>query len=170
MSLLMQWVVIILGLAVSAGLLWFILRQLKKHQFLQRAREKTRALQQKRRDSMIESIRLLAMTTEQEQVEYSEACIRIKGLLDHVAPQLLSQEPYTVFQLMYEKTEHMPTHQARKQADPVLIRQLDEERFALEKEHGEAIHRAAEAIRTHDLAAEPGPTYGESSGVKSTLS
>ncbi|TVP54020.1 MAG: DUF2489 domain-containing protein [Halomonadaceae bacterium] len=170
MSVVMQWVLIALGLAASAGLLWYILSQMKQHRAVQRSREKTRALQQQRRESMIESIQLLAMTAEQEQVEYSEACIRIKGLLDHVAPQLLSQEPYTVFQLMYEKTEHMPTHQARKQADQALIRQLDEERFALEKEHGAAIHRAAVAIRQHDLAAEPGPTYGEASRVKSTLS
>ncbi|MDX1589569.1 MAG: DUF2489 domain-containing protein [Oleiphilaceae bacterium] len=170
MSLAAQWSLIILGLALIAGLLWYIQRQRKQLRAIHRSRAKTRELQAKRHESMIESIRLLAMTAEQEQVEYSEACIRIKGLLDHVAPHLLAREPYSVFQTMYEKTEHMPTHEARKQADPELIRQLDEERFALEREHGEAIQRAVVAIREYDFGQPPSEQDKAASPVKSTLS
>lgn len=170
MPLAVQWTLIILGLAASAGLVWYIQRQRRQLKSIHQSRAKTRALQAKRRESMIESIRLLAMTAEQEQVEYSEACIRIKGLLDHVAPHLLAREPFSIFQRMYEKTEHMPTHEARKQADPELIRQLDEERFALEREHGEAIHRAVVAIRGFDFESEPSASKKGHSPVKSTLS
>ena len=143
----LQWILIVVGVVVIAGLTFFILRQWRRLRQHRRAVERTRALQSERRDSMIESIRILAMTLEQEQVEPSEGCIRIKGLLDHVEPELLEYSPYDIFQTMYEKTEHMPTHEARKQADPKLIRRLDEERFALEAHHAEAIREAAVAIR-----------------------
>lgn len=143
----LQWVLIGIGAVAIAGLSFFILRQWRRLRQQKRAAERTRALQIERRDSMIESIRILAMTLEQEQVEPSEGCIRIKGLLDHVAPELLRHSPYDVFQTMYEKTEHMPTHEARKQADPKLIRRLDDERFALEADHASAIREAAVAIR-----------------------
>ena len=145
----LQWTLIGIGIIAIAALAYVIQRQWRRLSHFRRAQEHTRELQQKRRDSMIESIRILAMTLEQEQVEPSEGCIRIKGLLDHVAPELLTQKPYHVFQVMYEKTEHMPTHEARRQADPKLIERLDEERFALEAEYADSIQEAAVAIRFH---------------------
>lgn len=143
----LQWVLIGIGVVIIAGLSLFIGRQWQRLRQYRRAVKRTRALQAERRDSMIESIRILAMTLEQEQVEPSEGCIRIKGLLDHVEPELLRHSPYDVFQALYEKTEHMPTHEARQQTDPKRIRRLDEERFALEAEYAEAIREAAMAIR-----------------------
>jgi len=170
MSAGLQWAIIIVGIILIAGLVWFIRGQWQHLSAARRVQAKTRALQEKRRESMVESIHLLAMAAEQEQVEYSEACIRIKGLLDHVAPELLAEEPYSIFQLMYEKTEHMPTHEARKQADRALIRKLDEERFALEEEHGEAIAVAVKAIRRYDFGEMSGQPQQYNPAVKSTLS
>lgn len=151
----LQWALIAIGLVAIAVLIYVIQRQWRRLSHFHRAQEHTRQLQQQRRDSMIESIRILAMTIEQEQVEPSEGCIRIKGLLDHVAPELLTQKPYHVFQVMYEKTEHMPTHEARRQADPKLIERLDEERFALESEYRDSIQEAAIAIRYHRFDEQP---------------
>ena len=94
----LQWILIIAGLIAIAGLSLYIIRKGRRLRQHQRAVERTRALQSERRDSMIESIRILAMTLEQEQVEPSEGCIRIKGLLDHVEPELLNHSPYDVFQ------------------------------------------------------------------------
>lgn len=157
----LQWVLILVGAIAIAFLSVFILRQWRRLRQHRRAVERTQALQAERRDSMIESIRILAMTLEQEQVEPSEGCIRIKGLLDHVEPELLRHSPYDVFQTMYEKTEHMPTHEARQQADPKLIRRLDEERFALEAEHADAIREAALAIRYYRFDGSVSATDGE---------
>ncbi|WP_295719507.1 DUF2489 domain-containing protein [uncultured Halovibrio sp.] len=157
----MQWMLIIAGLIAIAGLSLYILRKGRRLRQHQRALERTQALQAERRESMIESIRILAMTLEQEQVEPSEGCIRIKGLLDHVEPELLNHSPYSVFQTIYEKTEHMPTHEARKQADPKLIQRLDQERFALEAEHAEAIHEAALAIRYYRFDGSVAASSGE---------
>lgn len=151
----LQWTLIGVGTIAIAVLIFVIQRQWRRLRHVRRAQEHTRRLQQERRDSMIESIRILAMTLEQEQVEPSEGCIRIKGLLDHVAPELLAQKPYDVFQVMYEKTEHMPTHEARRQADPKLISRLDEERFALEAQYADSIQEAAVAIRFHRFDEQP---------------
>ena len=161
----LQWVLIAAGVLLIVGLSVFIFRQWRRLRQHRRAVERTRAFQAERRDSMIESIRILAMTLEQEQVEPSEGCIRIKGLLDHVEPQLLQHSPYDVFQTMYEKTEHMPTHEARKQVDPKLIRRLDEERYALEAEHAEAIREAAVAIRYYPFDGSASAGDGEARTV-----
>ncbi|MBE03444.1 DUF2489 domain-containing protein [Marinobacter lutaoensis] len=143
----LQWTLIIAGLAVIGLLLAFIRRQLKLLGDDRRRRQKTEALQRQRREHMIESIRVIALAVEEDQIETSEACLRLKGLLDHVAPELLERAPFQIFLEVHEKLKHMPTHRARRQADPELLATMDEERFAVEARHAEAILEAARAIR-----------------------
>lgn len=145
----LQWSLIVLGLVVIALLLAFIVRHGRLIREDRRQEARARAFQADRRNSMIESIRILAMAVEEEQVEYSEACLRIKGLLDHVAPELLEQPPYQIFLEVHDQIQHMPTHRARQQTDTRFVRKMDEERFALEQTHADAIRRAATAIRHH---------------------
>ena len=78
-----------------------------------------------------------------------QACLRLKGLLDHVAPELLSQSPYRIFQEVHDKLEHMPTHRARQATDTRFVEKMDKERFNVEKAHADEIRRAATAIRHH---------------------
>jgi heme exporter protein D len=145
----LQWSLIILGLAAITLLLAFIVRHSRLLREHRRKEARAQAFQADRRDSMIESIRILAMAVEEDQVEYSEACLRIKGLLDHVDPGLLDQPPYQVFLEIHDQIQHMPTHQARQDTDSRFVRKMDEERFALEQTHSDAIRRAATAIRHH---------------------
>ncbi|PAV25066.1 uncharacterized protein DUF2489 [Tamilnaduibacter salinus] len=145
----LQWGLILAGLAAIAFLARFITQRLRAERQQQRSDAKTRALQKERRDSMVESIRVLAMAVEQDQMEYSEACLRIKGLLDHVKPELLDETPYRIFREIHERIEHMPTHEERQQTDRHFVRKMDKERFALEQEHADAIRRAATAVRHH---------------------
>lgn len=147
----LQWSLIVLGLAAIALLLVFIVRHGRLLRSHRRKQERQQAFQAERRENMIESIRILAMAVEEDQVEYSEACLRIKGLLDHVAPELLEQSPYRIFLEIHDQIQHMPTHRARQQTDTRFVRKMDEERFALEKNHSDAIRRAATAIRHHSF-------------------
>ena len=151
MSTAAQWTLIIVGLIAIPALAWLIRRQWTQLKGAHLSQEKTAQLQKERRDKMIDSIRIIASVCEQQQVESSEACIRIKGLLDHVQPELLGTEPYVVFQVMYEKTEHMPTHEARQQTDKKTIRKLDQERFQLEEHYAPKITEAVKAIQQHDF-------------------
>lgn len=149
----LQWTLIITGLLAIALLVAFIVRQFRALQDSRKRQEKAETFQKERRDSMIESIRVLAMAVEENQVEYSEACLRIKGLLDHVAPELLDQPPFRIFQEVHDQIQHMPTHRARQETDARFVEKMDRERLAVEKEHADAIRRAATSIRHHPFQA-----------------
>ncbi len=149
MPLWLQWTLIIAGLLAIATLIAFIVRQSRLLSLSRRRDDKNRAFREKRRQSMVESIQVIAMAVEEDQVEYSEACLRLKGLLDHVAPELLERSPYRIFREISDQLQHMPTHRARQATDTRFIEKMDQERLALEKQHADAIRRAATALRQH---------------------
>lgn len=151
MPLWLQWTLIIAGLVAIACLLWFIRNQMNVLSEGRRRQEKAEAFQAKRREDMIGSIRVIAMAVEEDQIEYSEACLRIKGLLDHVAPHLLKETPFRVFQTVHEKLEHMPTHRARQATETRFVEKMDKERFEVEETHADEIRRAATAIRHYQF-------------------
>jgi len=147
-----QWLqlsLIIGGAIAIIALLGFIRRQMVTLSENRKRRNKAEAFQTKRRQDMIDSIRVIARAIEEDQVEYSEACLRIKGLLDHVAPQLMEKPPFRVFMEVYEQLRHMPTHQARQDTEARFVEKMDKERFAVEKRHADEIRRAATTIRNH---------------------
>jgi hypothetical protein len=147
----LQLALIIGGVAAIALLVGFIVRQLRTLQADKRRQQKTETFQQERRASMVESLQVLAMAVEAEQVEYSEACLRIKGLLDHVNPELLKQPPFEVFQEVHDLIQHMPTHQARQDTETRFVEKMDKERLAVEEAHADRIREAAVALRQHNL-------------------
>ncbi|MGM0767781.1 MAG: DUF2489 domain-containing protein [Pseudomonadota bacterium] len=149
MPLWLQWTLIIAGLLAIAVLSAFILRQARLLRQSRQRNDKNRAFREERRQSMVESIRVIAMAVEEDQVEYSEACLRLKGLLDHVAPELLERSPYRVFREVSDQLQHMPTHRARQATETRFIEKMDRERLALEAQHADAIRRAATALRQH---------------------
>ncbi|MDC0663989.1 DUF2489 domain-containing protein [Marinobacter sp. SS21] len=145
----LQWTLIVLGLIAIVLLAAFIGRQLRLLRKDKALKRKHAAFQAQRRTQIVESIRVLAMAIEENQVEYSEACLRLKGLLELIDPELLTQAPYQVFQQVHDQIQHMPTHQTRQDTDLKFIRKLDKDRFAIESQHAEAIQRAASALRQH---------------------
>lgn len=149
MPLWLQWTLIVAGLLAIAALSAFILRQAKLLRQSRQRNDKNQAFRERRRQSMVESIQVIAMAVEEDQVEYSEACLRLKGLLDHVAPELLEQPPYRVIREVSDQLQHMPTHRARQATETRFIEKMDRERLALEARHADAIRRAATALRQH---------------------
>jgi len=147
----LQWTLIIGGVTVIALLGVFIMRQVNTLRADKRRQEKTRAFQEKRQASMIESLQVLAMAVEANQMEYSEACLRIKGLLDHVRPELLQQPPFEVFQEVHDLIQHMPTHQARQDTDTRFMEKMDRERLAVEESHADRILEAAVALKNQSF-------------------
>jgi len=145
----LQWSLIITGAIAIVVLLGFIRRQTVILSDNRKRQQKADAFQARRRQDMIDSIRVIAMAIEENQVEYSEACLRIKGLLDHVEPALMGKAPYRVFMEVYEQLRHMPTHQARQDTEARFVEKMDKERFSVEKRHADEIRRAATAIRNH---------------------
>ena len=71
----LQWTLIIAGMLAIALLVAFISRQFRALQDDRRRQEKAESFRRERRDSMIESIRVLAMAVEEDQIEYSDHCL-----------------------------------------------------------------------------------------------
>ncbi len=140
------WLVIGTGILISIFLLRF---SYKTWQKIQRIEVAKNAYQQKvaeKQQDAINSIKVLAQCMIDKQVELSEGCIRVKILLDHVAPKLHEDKSFSIFIKMYDALEHMPTHEARKQADKRLVFKLDQERFKLEEDNQQAILAASKAL------------------------
>ncbi len=149
MSLSIQWIFIIAGILVCSGLLIFIHRQYRR---LTSHRQQEKALQARvdqQRQSTIASIQVLARTMLAGQVELSEGCIRIKVLLDAIAPELHEDHRFAVFNQLYSEIEHMPTHEARKSVDKRFLFKLDKQRWELENKHKVEILAASKKILEH---------------------
>ncbi|MBU2872433.1 DUF2489 domain-containing protein [Marinobacter salexigens] len=145
----LQWSLISAGAIAIIALLGFIRRQMTMLTENRRRQQKAEAFKAKRRQDIVDSIKVIAMAIEEDQVEYSEACLRIKGLLDHIAPELMEKSPFRVFLEVHEKLRHMPTHQARQDTEIRFVEKMDKERFEVEKRYADEIRRAATAIRNH---------------------
>src|SRR5690554_302358 len=152
MSESVQWLLIVAGLCVSGILILFIIRQLRLLRSARQDRDAREARHSRQRLHLVESIQVLARTMLEDQVELSEGCIRIKVLLDNLAPELNEDPRFQIFQKMYESMEHMPTHEARQQTDKRFVRKLDHQRFRLERENQQAIRDAARALLALDWA------------------
>jgi hypothetical protein len=145
----LQWSLIIAGLAAVILLAVFIRRQMGVLSENRKRQAKAEEFQANRRKDMIRSVHVIAMAVEEDQIEYSEACLRLKGLLDHIAPELLDRSPFKVFQEVHDQLQHMPTHRARQATETKFVEKMDKERFEVEQKHADAIRRAATAIRHH---------------------
>jgi hypothetical protein len=105
--------------------------------------------QEKKRQQLIDeqnarlmmSIDAIARAMRQEQCPLSEGCLRLAVLLDHLVlqPNPAFAEHYPNIHEMVAKIQHMPTHEARKQRPKAEIRQMDQEREALEEQMADEI-------------------------------
>lgn len=138
-----MWAAIVIGLVVIV----LLVRQIRVSlQTLKQARQKQHELALPVTEYLRQSLYVLARSIMDDQVELSEACIRIKVLLDNFNPDWHAEAVLSIFSKMYDDTAHMPTHQARKDTDKRFIHKLDQQRFRLEREHREAIRQAAQEL------------------------
>ncbi len=140
------WMLLVISLALIAGLVLSIKRQLRE---LRQSLQQQKALleeRQRQHKAVVDSIQILARSILADQVEYSEACIRIKVLLDIAAPELQEQPPFQVFDLVYRQLRTHPTHEARQTLSRSERKELDQQRWDLEETHQQAIREAAEAL------------------------
>ncbi|KZY65006.1 hypothetical protein A3735_24670, partial [Oleiphilus sp. HI0061] len=140
------WLAIVVGSLVSIFLFRFSFKTWNKIQRIEDAKKAYLEEVAEKKDKALNSIKVIAQCMLDEQVELSEGCIRIKVLLDHLAPNLHEDERFSVFIKMYDALEHMPTHEARKQTDKRVIFKLDQERFKLEEDNQHAILSASKAL------------------------
>ncbi len=155
MSEQMQLLGIAIGLAVIAVLLFVIYRQLRTQKEQREAHQQQlaemQAQAQKQRDHLINSIQVISMAMQDEQCELAEGCIRLKVLLDHMAPYLHEHEDYSIINEMFEATKHMPILEEWKKLKIKKRFELTQEREALEQKHKVAILAAAAKLARYQF-------------------
>jgi hypothetical protein len=81
-----------------------------------------------------DSIVIICKATIQEQCEISEACIRIKKLLEYY-PEIESIQDFVVIQSLYEEIKQFPTHADRLKLSKQEMFKQDQNRFGIEKKY-----------------------------------
>ncbi|RDE18088.1 DUF2489 domain-containing protein [Motiliproteus coralliicola] len=141
---------VFIGLCLVVGLLLLIRWQLKTQRKAQEAHEKlvqeAKAKAQEQRDYLIESVKVISLAIIDEQCELAEGCIRLKKLLDHLAPQLHRHEDFSIINEMFNATSHMPILDEWKKLKLKQRFELTQEREALEQQHHDAILEAARKL------------------------
>ncbi|MEH6648623.1 MAG: DUF2489 domain-containing protein [Motiliproteus sp.] len=150
-----QGVMIIVGLILIAVLLMVIRRQLRTQRQEREAHqallEEMKVKAQKQRDYLIESVRVISSAMGDGQCELTEGCIRLKKLLDHLAPYLHKHEDFAIINEMYELTKHMPILDEWKKLKLKQRFEMTQQREALEAEHQAAIEQAAKKLSRYNF-------------------
>jgi len=155
MSESVQWSLVILGL-LFIPVLMLVIRRQWGHLRVRSPQAEDNAEQSAPQQQAVtqqlnlhESIEVIARLVLDDQVEISEACLRLKVLLDHYDAELIHQAPYSVYATVYNALAHMPTHSARRQTNKKFLMKLDQQRFEIEARNREAVREASRALLDH---------------------
>ena len=147
----MKLLIIVLGLLavlLVAGLAWYAWQLWRGVWAKDTAHSQAAALRQRdARADQINSVRVLAKSMLDGDLNVTEGAIRLKVLLDHLYPDGSGEKHYPDLYALYNATEHMPRGRARAQQPPAEIRKLDEQREALEAQYRDAVLRQAREVR-----------------------
>ncbi|WP_223670800.1 DUF2489 domain-containing protein [Kangiella shandongensis] len=138
---------ITLCLAVYATYLLVKLRQQKR--IVKSAESDFAIKQQAQLNSVIESIVTIAKGMQQGQCPTIEGCIRLKVLIDQLRLDEDSRKPFAIFYTIYDKTEHIPTHQAWVELEKRQKMAFTRDMMLLESEYQEEIDKAVEHAVEH---------------------
>ncbi len=133
-TLLIACLLLIAGLAGYALYLW---------RKVWRGEQQRAAMQAERHAALAEDLRILASSLLDEQLPLIEGAIRIKVLLDNYDAHLGQDPRCRVFQLLFEATEKVPTHNAWQALDKNERRHHEAQFSALELQHKAEARRSA---------------------------
>ncbi|EQC45722.1 DUF2489 domain-containing protein [Bacteriovorax sp. Seq25_V] len=126
-------VVIIFALSIAVSFYYVKLQKIKKvrDEYVKELQKN----EQERHDYIFDSIRTICMAYTQDQVEASEACIRLRMLIDR--NELIENEKYPTIFAMYEKLKHFKTHEVRNALSSKEKFAEDKERYQVEEDFKE---------------------------------
>lgn len=125
---------IIFGLSIYLGIIVSKVR-FQSQKIKQKAQELDRQIQEKAKFYQ-ESIIIICKATIQEQCELSEACIRVKKILEYF-PNIGEKEQYQSVHQMYDEIKDFATHGERKKLSKQEIYNQDKQRFQIEQKYQE---------------------------------
>lgn len=106
--------------------------------------------------SVVDSISSISKAMQQEQCPTIEGCIRLKVLIDQLRLDDVSRKPFEVFYTVYDKTSHIPTHEAWGKLEKRQKMAYTLEMNKIEVEHQEEIKKAVDTtVEKFSKAKEP---------------
>ncbi len=123
---------VILGL--SFYLAWLLLMLKRQRRASSEVQRDLDASNQTQHDQRIKSMEMIALAALQGDCELSEACIRIKKLLDYY-PQLAAEDRYRVIHAMFDEIKGFDTHEARQALPSEALREQDRQREVIEEKY-----------------------------------
>ncbi len=142
---------IIFGLLGYLGwLLWQLRAQQRRHTVV---REQLAASNQEQHEHRRKSMEMIALATIHGDCELSEACIRIKHLLDYY-PGLAADPAYRVIGEMYGEISEFATREARAELTPKVRAAQDRARYQIEQRFGNDFMTCMQALHRQMLTLE----------------
>lgn len=126
--------VITLILSIYLGILMKKLKQ-QKH-YHETILEEQRRKAQERAEYYKESIIMISRATIQGQCETSEACIRIKKLLENF-PTIADETDFGIIETMYKDLEEFPYLEKRQELSKQEVYAQDKKRFKVEEKYND---------------------------------
>ncbi|ETI61080.1 DUF2489 domain-containing protein [Marinomonas profundimaris] len=142
-------IVLLCSVVVIVISLWFIRHQLKLNQMRE---ERIRAGENRyieERQKRIDSIRVLLKVAGTDEINWIEASIRVKHLLDQLGIDLSDHDDVSAFYIVTEKTLHIPTHEQWKALPKEAKAKFSNEMDKYEKEHAEHLMRAKQSLTVY---------------------
>ena len=143
---------IILSLSATAAYYLLKLRKIKQHQNQQVSLNRQAWLDGQ--EALAADIRFIAKAMVQQQCEITEGCLRLKVLMDRLDETLQHHSDYQTIQRHYQKTAHMPHHQAYQALNRKQQFKLDQARFELESQHRQQVLLEAKRLANHQFTAQ----------------
>lgn len=147
---------------IAVGLAAVLLLSLQIRRQLQRQRERVAAEQaqaeqvkqqaEAHRRYLADSVRLVASAVlHDEKMTLTEGCIRLKVLLDNLAPHLLQHQDFSIIERVYEATRHIPFLEAWKALSKVEQARYQLQMVQVEAEHLDAVQQAMRKLQEYPL-------------------
>lgn len=145
---------IFMFLLVILGLLFFIRKQLRsekeRQERIQDELAKAEEAARKHKAYLTESIQIISKGVLEEQCGVTEGCIRLKVLIENIAPHLLQHAELKVIQLMFDKTSHIPMLDDWK-----ALSSLEKDKFLAEMSEVETLYKSDVQSAAHFLLQYP---------------
>ncbi len=100
---------------------------------------------------IVESLQVISRAALNSEVDYSEATLRCKMLLDGLGLNDKAIEPYLILDEVYHQIKVFDTHQARKDLTKEERRRQDKERLSIERRYRTQLKKCFEQLQSFQL-------------------
>jgi hypothetical protein len=134
----------VLIFALSAGISYFYLKIKNIEKEQERMKDEYIKKESERKAFVKDSLVTIAKAFLHEQVEPSEACIRLRMLIDRV--DFVDNDKVPTFFEMYEEIRYFKTHEARNALSLEDKTKEDKQRFAIEDKYKDNLRKECENL------------------------